>query len=180
VSAAIRMINVDQDVLALLENLPRFEQYYDVSIGTHGPLLQEIGWQTRRLLCYRADDARWGGYLAVEPGAACVVGWCAFKDTPSADGTVEIAYYSFDGFEGRGFATAMAESLIAIAQSDPAIRRIVAHTLPELGASARVLDKVGMTFEGVVDDPLEGRRWRWSLEAASQRRLPISQRVVQK
>src|SRR3712207_7520999 len=33
-----------------------------------------------------------------------VVGSCAFKGPPTADGTVEIAYYTFGPYEGQGYA----------------------------------------------------------------------------
>ena len=54
----------------------------------------------------------WVGYLAVD-GVNCA-GTCAFR-TPPADGRVEIAYFTFPGYEGRRVATRMAKKLIEIA-----------------------------------------------------------------
>lgn len=42
------------------------------------------------------------------------VGTCGFKSSPD-QGRVEIAYFTFPDFEGRGLATAMAGELLAIA-----------------------------------------------------------------
>jgi RimJ/RimL family protein N-acetyltransferase len=93
-----------------------------------------------------------------------VVGSCAFKTPPADDGSVEIAYFTYPGFEGRGYATAMASKLIDLASRSAAVRQIVAHTLPETNASTRVLEKVGMTFAGEVMDPHDGRVWRWQVQ----------------
>jgi len=43
----------------------------------------------------------------------------------------------------------MAARLIDLAQSSPAVQRVIAHTLPEPNASTRILQKVGMRF--VID-----------------------------
>jgi hypothetical protein len=39
----------------------------------------------------------------------------------------------------------------------------LSHTLVEINASNRVLQKVGMQFIVEVDDPEEGRVWRWQI-----------------
>jgi RimJ/RimL family protein N-acetyltransferase len=97
-----------------------------------------------------------------------VVGTCAFKTAPRADGSIEIAYFTFPAFEGQGFATAMAQKLIALALGAPVVRRVMAHTLPQCNASTRVLEKAGMRCVGEVDDPEDGRVWRWCCDARPQ------------
>lgn len=109
------------------------------------------------------NELQWGGYFVVDEGTREVVGSCAFKAPPSEEGTVEIAYFTYPGFEGRGYATAMARKLIALASTSAAVRQIVAHTLPETNASTRVLEKVGMRLVGEVNDPEDGRVWRWQV-----------------
>ena len=74
------------------------------------------------------------------------------------------------GFEGGGYATGMAGKLIELASSSPAVRRVVAHTLPETNASTRVLERVGMTFVGEVIDPEDGRVWRWQMQTGAYNR----------
>ena len=107
------------------------------------------------------DELHWGGYFAVDADSREVVGSCAFKGPPTDFGTVEIAYFTYPPFKGRGYATAMAAKLIELARGSPSVRRIVAHTMPERTASGRVLEKVGMKFDGEVIDPDDGRVWRW-------------------
>jgi hypothetical protein len=113
------------------------------------------------------DELRWSGYFVVDESTREVVGSCAFKSAPTDDGTVEIAYFTYPGFEGRGYATAMAGKLIVLASRSPVVRRIVAHTLPETNASTRVLERVGMTFVGEVIDPEDGRVWRWQMQTGA-------------
>lgn len=107
------------------------------------------------------DELQWGGYFVVDEGTREVVGSCAFKAPPTDDGAVEIAYFTYPGFEGRGYATEMASKLVELASRSTAVRRVVAHTLPAMNASTRVLEKIGMTFVGEVTDPQDGRVWRW-------------------
>lgn len=103
----------------------------------------------------------WLGYLAIEGANNQVVGTGGFKGNPNAAGEVEIAYGTFKSHEGRGVATATARQLTAIALGDPAIHRVLAHTLPERNASCRVLEKAGYQLAGEVIDPEDGRVWRW-------------------
>lgn len=108
-------------------------------------------------------ELHWGGYLAVDENTQEVVGSCGFKGPPTADATVEIAYFTYPGFEGRGYATAMARQLVELASRAPEVRRVVAHTLPETNASTRILERLGMAFAGEVVDPDDGLVWRWEL-----------------
>ena len=94
---------------------------------------------------------------------ADVVGACGFT-SPPAGGVVEIAYFTYPDFEGRGIATRMAKRLISIAQEcDPSVR-VIAHTLTEENASSHILKKLGFAFTGTVDHPEDGKIWEWSYE----------------
>jgi RimJ/RimL family protein N-acetyltransferase len=105
----------------------------------------------------------WQSYLGIESPTNQLVGVCAFKSNPNAAGEVEIAYCTVPGLEGRGHATDMAKGLVEIAFESPAIRRVIAHTLPETNASGRVLQKAGLTNVGKVIDPEDGKVWRWEI-----------------
>ena len=102
----------------------------------------------------------WVGYLAFDRETC--VGTCAFK-TPPIDGSVEIAYATFDQYRDQGYATAMVQSLIEIAHTaDPNIA-ITAQTLAENNASTRVLLKTGFIRIGDIIHPEDGRVWEWRL-----------------
>lgn len=101
----------------------------------------------------------WIGYLAWSGDD--LAGTCAFTSPPH-DGEVEIAYFTFPGFEGKGIATALARELVEIARSnDPGIL-VTARTLPRDYPSTTVLKKF-FAFRGAVDHPTDGRIWRWEL-----------------
>jgi ribosomal-protein-alanine N-acetyltransferase len=102
----------------------------------------------------------WVGYLAERNGT--FVGTCAYKTPPDAHG-VEIAYHTFPGFEGQGIATAMAAELVEIAARE-GISPVRAQTLPEPGASTRILTKLGFTHVGSVRHPEDGEVWEWHRE----------------
>src|SRR6476646_8559117 len=53
----------------------------------------------------------WFGHFAIEGASQRLIGICSLKGPP-VDGTVEIAFYTFPGFEGRGVATEMARFLL--------------------------------------------------------------------
>ena len=110
------------------------------------------------------DELHWDGYFVVDEASREVVGSCAFKAPPTDEGTVEIAYFTYPGFEGRGYATGMAKKLIELASCSTAVRQVVAHTLPEENASTSVLERVGMSFMGGGDGP--GGRARVALADA--------------
>lgn len=112
----------------------------------------------------RIEQPTWEWYFVGDRQTGDLVGSCAFKSPPSEDGEVEIAYFTYPPFEGLGYATAMARRLVELARMTPVVRRVIAHTLPETGASTRVLDKVGMTLTEAVVDPEDGEVWRWQLE----------------
>lgn len=103
----------------------------------------------------------WIGYLAVVDGE--FAGTCAFKAPPSG-GRVEIAYFTFPPFEGRGIATRMAHELVTIAQSSAPGVRIVAQTLPERSASTSILRRLGFQPVGPVEHPEDGTVWEWHLQ----------------
>ena len=60
-------------------------------------------------------EPHWGGYFARDDESGQVVGTCAFKGPPTDEGVVEIAYLTYPEFEGRGYATQMARSLVELA-----------------------------------------------------------------
>jgi RimJ/RimL family protein N-acetyltransferase len=100
----------------------------------------------------------WIGYLAIEQGVC--VGTCAFTSAPK-DGVVEIAYFTFPGYERRGVATCMAAFLVSLARERASQIVVTAHTLPEENVSTRVLRKLGFVFVGPRDHEQDGRIWVW-------------------
>jgi [ribosomal protein S5]-alanine N-acetyltransferase len=105
--------------------------------------------------------APWLGYLALLDDSI-VVGACSFKGAP-VSGKVEIAYFTFPEFEGRGIATSMAHELVILARATEPGIIVTAQTLPERNASARILEKLGFAQMGTGVDPDVGEVWEWEL-----------------
>jgi RimJ/RimL family protein N-acetyltransferase len=101
----------------------------------------------------------WFGYLVVEEATRQLVGTCSLKGPP-VDGVVEIAYFSFPGFEGRGIVTVWARFRVERATALPGVTAVVAHTAAERNASTRILEKIGMKLAAEEEEdgvPV----WRW-------------------
>jgi len=108
----------------------------------------------------------WLGYLAVS--GELNVGICGYTAPPKS-GEVEIAYFTFPGFEGRGIATRMAHELLSLARATEPGVVVTAQTRPEQSASTRVLSKLGFRNRGTVVHPEDGEVWEWELAPGSER-----------
>ncbi|MCU1234857.1 MAG: GCN5-related N-acetyltransferase [Candidatus Solibacter sp.] len=110
--------------------------------------------------------AHWFGYLVVEGESQQMVGTCSFKGPP-VDYALEIAYFTFPGFEGRGIGTAMARFLLERAAQLRGVRALIAHTRSGADASTRILGKIGMELVGTAEeDGATVWLWRKNLETA--------------
>ena len=109
----------------------------------------------------RETSPDWFGYLVVNAETQELVGTCTFKGPP-VEGAVEIAYFTFPGFENRGIGTAMARFLLERARTLPEVTLVTARTVPEYNAATRILEKVGMRRVGeeVEDGDI---MWRWEI-----------------
>ena len=107
---------------------------------------------------------QWMSFLIVSDINSLVVGTCAFKTTPVPNGCVEIAYVTFPGQRGHGFATSTAAALAKLAFETHRVSRVIARTLPERNASCRVLEKSGFRLIGEVIDPEDGPVWEWEFQ----------------
>ncbi len=159
---SVGLLNVDERLHRIIaEPSDSFASAYGASLGENLPVLREVVSQTLALFANVPRAPEWGGYLVVDSELALVVGTCGFAHGPGEDGAVEIAYFTFPEFEGRGYATAMATELVRRAISSEAVREVVALTLPERNASTRILEKVGLKLVGEAQDPDAGTVWRW-------------------
>jgi ribosomal-protein-alanine N-acetyltransferase len=100
-------------------------------------------------------------FNVVERMSGSVIGSCAFKGPPDAEGIVEVSYYTDPNYCGRGFATEMAGGLTVFAFASSQVRLVCAHTKSDTDASARVLTKCGFRLVGEVMDPEDGLVCRW-------------------
>jgi [ribosomal protein S5]-alanine N-acetyltransferase len=116
-------------------------------------LYQKVGYQ-----------APWLGYLAFIDGVC--VGSCGFKSPPH-DNRVEIAYFTFPAFEGKGIATQMARALVEISIRAAPQATVAAQTLPMENASTTILKQIGFKHVTTLEHPEDGLVWEWHLAKQS-------------
>jgi len=68
-----------------------------------------------------------------------------------------------------GLATEVARGMINYVFAHAQVQAMIAHTLAELNASNRVLQKVGMRFMMEGEDPEAGTTWRWRINREEYR-----------
>lgn len=108
----------------------------------------------------------WWTYLFIHRQDNTLIGIGGFKGAANEAGMVEIGYAIATSYQKRGLATEAARGLIEYSFSHPHITRVDAHTLPEKNASTRVLEKSGMKYLSVINDPNDGNIWEWSVTRA--------------
>jgi len=108
----------------------------------------------------------WIGYFAKIGDD--LVGSAGFKGKP-VNGSVEIAYGTFEQFQKQGVGTKICRLLVELSlKTDPSVR-ITARTLPEKNFSTRVLEKNNFVFNGPVTDPDDGEVWEWVFATSPDR-----------
>jgi len=110
---------------------------------------------TRDRLVAAPEDAAWWMYFVVLPeaGSRLLIGTAGYKGPPSEDGTVEVGYSIVRDHQRRGYATEAVHGLVRHAFAHPAVRRVIAETLPELTPSMGVLRKSGFDLIGEGSEP---------------------------
>jgi RimJ/RimL family protein N-acetyltransferase len=106
------------------------------------------------------DYALYGfGRLAVvEKSSARLVGFCGFKYVIEL-GEVDIGYRFLPDCWGKGYATESASALMREARVAHRIRRVVGTVHPDNPGSARVLEKLGLRFERLLEPEEDGVRF---------------------
>ncbi len=103
-----------------------------------------------RLLCTHA--AGFGLYLTERKQDGVPIGLCGLiKRDGLAD--VDIGYAFLPSFRGQGYATEATAAVMAYGKNVLGLARIVAITAPDNERSARVLEKLGLTFTEMITLP---------------------------
>ncbi|QDU39959.1 hypothetical protein Mal4_43130 [Maioricimonas rarisocia] len=145
---------------SLQEGHSTFDETYGLQCGDLGELIGQVVAATLEMHAPQGPAEPWCGYLAADGQTGAIVGTCAFKSPPTAEG-VEIAYFTFPPFEGKGYGTAMAAQLTELASGAGPGVRVFAQTLPESSVSTRILERNGFRRVGERQHPEDGRVWEW-------------------
>ncbi len=144
-----------------MELIPINKRIEDNDEFANNPLCQETLQMTVDFYKKIEFEPPWICYYAKQN--EILVGNAAFKGPP-VNGTVEIAYGTFEKYRNRGIGAEICKCLVDLSlKTNPAVR-ITARTLPEKNFSTRILEKNNFEFIGVVNDPEDGEVWEWELK----------------
>ena len=93
-----------------------------------------------------------GRWACIVKGSGEFIGWSGVKHFPEY-GEYDIGYRFSERYWGMGYATESARAVLAYARKHLAGERVVGKAMPENVASVRVLEKIGLVYEGdTVED----------------------------
>ena len=141
-----------------IELIPINENYDDNEEFTSNPLCLETTIMTIDFHKKVGYVLPWIGYFARQNDD--LVGSGGFKGKP-INGTVEIAYGTFENYRKQGIGTAICRELVELSLKTDSSLKVTARTLPEKNFSARILEKNNFTLVGTVNDPEDGEVWEW-------------------
>lgn len=155
--------HVPAHLLALSRSEQEYEQAsgFKTAPGLREYLLMASAEFFRSLETASTPDPWRYGFAIFHTAHNLVIGLCGFAGPPDPSGSVEIGYSIVPTYQGKGYATEVANGLVAFAATNDAVRQVCAHTLPETNASTRVLEKCGFVKTGETTDPEDKRVWLW-------------------
>jgi ribosomal-protein-alanine N-acetyltransferase len=163
-AADLNLVSASFELLdAAIEDEPRLGRLLAATVADGWAGFPESLPMLRNSCASNPGGHAWGTFFFVLENPRTLVGLGGYKGAPSNDGVVEIGYAIAPAFRGRGLATAVVQQLVTRGFGDPQVRFIDAHTLAQVSASTRVLEKSGFEMVGVLEDPDDGPIWHWRL-----------------
>lgn len=93
-------------------------------------------------------------WAVIEHESRRMIGTCGFTRIDTVNNMAEIGYVLNPDFWGRGYATEAVGRVIEFAFSELGVHRVEARFMEGNQASLRVMEKLGMTFEGYHKDAI--------------------------
>lgn len=102
-----------------------------------------------------AREGWWMHFIVLERADAgpILIGSAGYKGPVDVDGTIEVGYGIVADHQRRGYASEAVRGLLTQAFAVPAVKRVIAETLPELVASIGVLRRCGFRPAGGGSEP---------------------------
>jgi ribosomal-protein-alanine N-acetyltransferase len=113
--------------------------------------------ETREYLTYVAQRYRTGDFYdwsVVEKESGHMVGTCGFTSFSCPNDSAEIGYVLNPDYQGRGLATEAVRRVLAFGFEELGLHRIEARFIEGNTASRRLMERVGMTFEGYARESM--------------------------
>jgi [ribosomal protein S5]-alanine N-acetyltransferase len=137
----------DGDDLYAMDCDDRVMRY--LATGLRGRTREQSDQALARIIAFAIGKPGFGLLHARRRGDDAFVGGCGLYPLPDTD-DIEIAYRLPHACWGHGYATEMAQAVVAYGLRDLGLARIVGVTYPENVASQRVLRKICMREEGTA------------------------------
>lgn len=160
IAATTAMLDAEDVSSRALASLLRLQEPQEWPPEHNGP--ETRAW-VRGMISEHLADPDWFTWYVITIDKPALIGIAGYKGPPAQEGHVEVGYSVLPAFQRRGLATEATRLLCNRAFADPRVSRVIAHTLPSLPASQRVLDKVGFVKTAELQDPDEGAVWRYEL-----------------
>jgi ribosomal-protein-alanine N-acetyltransferase len=148
-----------------MELVPVYEHIEENADLADDPLLTESLMMSIDFYKRVGFSPPWICYYARQNGE--LVGCAGIKGKP-VNGTIEIAYGTFDKFRNQGVGTEICKILVDLSMNTDLSIRITARTLPEHNFSTRILKKNDFLYIGTVNDPEDGEVWEWEYQKKIQ------------
>ncbi|GAB3885400.1 GNAT family N-acetyltransferase [Spirosoma agri] len=177
-TARLQLVPIDLPIYeALFVGPPELSQHLSIRVPD---VLSEFGMDifdyTRAKLEVDPSEGPWWLYFFIHRADNALIGVGGYKGKPDENGMVEIGYEIYPDYRGQGLATETARGLIDRAFEHPDVTLVKAHTLAEMSASVRVLEKCGMVFNDAFDDPNDGPVWQWQVKRSYLNRSELALR----
>lgn len=112
---------------------------------------------TRNYIDYLQDRYRDGKYYdwaVILKNSGKMIGTCGFSSISPEHRSAEVGYVLNPAFRGQGIAGEALSAVLDFAFRKMALNRVEAKCVEENASSERVMQKVGMTFEGIARSAL--------------------------
>lgn len=160
---------------AEIDDLPALARMLNVPLPAHWPPPlndeQSQKYFLNALLNAAPDHAGWQLWYCVLREPRVLLGSVGFKGIPT-HGLVEVGYSMLEEHQRNGYCTEAVRALIGWAFQHPDVNLVIAHTLPGLLPSIRVMEKCGLVFagNGPLEDGMQTVRYELTRERFQQSR----------
>jgi ribosomal-protein-alanine N-acetyltransferase len=137
---------------------PRYLRYYPWTERT----AEEVQAFVQRFIGWQTEEPRTRFQLAVVLRAeGRLIGTCGIRMAAADIRKADLGYEVAPSHWGQGYATEAARTMLGFGFEELGLHRIWASCLAENVASVRILEKLGMRFEGRLRDNhwMQGRWW---------------------
>lgn len=145
----LRLRRLEPDDAEFLHELTSEDSYREFLASQTQPNVAATRERLQRayLAAYERDG--FGFYLVELLSTGEAIGICGLANRGSLDG-VDIGYGFLKRHWSKGYALEASRAVVAHARTDLGLKRLIAMTHPDNQASLRLIEKLGMTLEGLA------------------------------